>query len=90
MSNFLGKDKWHNERIPSSARAEENHCVTSVDSPGKWMVRLLFVSVVHESSVPSVNDLICLQCKEQNVRVEESLFPHTYNPNMTLVSCSTR
>lgn len=42
--------------------------------------------VVHESSVPSVNDLICLQCKEQNVRVDESLFPHTYNPNMTLVS----
>ena len=27
-----------------------------------------------------------LQCKQQNARVDESLFPHTYNPNLTLVS----
>lgn len=90
MSNFLGKDKWHNERIPSSARAEEDHCVASVDSPGKLMVRPLFVSVLYMNhrSLLLMICLICLQCKEQNVRVEESLFPHTYNPNMTLVSCS--
>ena len=26
------------------------------------------------------------QCEEQKARVDESLFPHTYNPNMSLVS----
>lgn len=26
------------------------------------------------------------QCKEQNAWVDESLFPHNYNPNLTLVS----
>lgn len=58
MSYYLGKDKWHNERIPSSARAEKDHCVAFVDSPGKWMVRLLFVRVLYmKLSVPSVNDL---------------------------------
>lgn len=54
---YSGKDKWHNERIPSSTRAEKNHGVASVDSPGKWMERLLYVSVVHESLVPPVYDL---------------------------------
>ncbi|KAL4228966.1 DNA topoisomerase 2-binding protein 1 [Mactra antiquata] len=29
-------------------------------------------------------------CKEQNARVEESLFPHTFNPNLSLSVVSTR
>ena len=29
---------------------------------------------------------VCFQCQEQNCWVDESLFPHTYNPNMSLVS----
>lgn len=48
MFNFLGKDKWYNERISSSARVEKDYCVVFVDSFGKWMVRFLFVSVVYE------------------------------------------
>ena len=30
--------------------------------------------------------MVLLQCKEQNSRVDEALFPHTYNPNLALVS----
>ena len=28
----------------------------------------------------------CLQCVSEGRRVEESSYPHTYNPNMALVS----
>ena len=31
-----------------------------------------------------------LQCQEQQSRVDETLFPHTYNPNMSLVSVAFR
>ena len=30
--------------------------------------------------------LVMFQCQEQNAHVDESLFPHTYNPNLSLVS----
>lgn len=40
--------------------------------------------VAREQKKIIVSPLWIRLCKEQNVRVDESLFPHTYNPNMTL------
>ncbi|XP_055995895.1 DNA topoisomerase 2-binding protein 1-like [Ostrea edulis] len=40
--------------------------------------------IAREQKKIIVSPLWLRLCKEQNVRVDESLFPHSYNPNMTL------
>ncbi|XP_078332044.1 DNA topoisomerase 2-binding protein 1-like isoform X2 [Crassostrea virginica] len=40
--------------------------------------------IAREQKKKIVSPLWIRMCKEQNAKVDESLFPHTYNPNLTL------